>query len=358
MRGFDPSAEATPTADVLRTFLCALGVPDREVPSDYEARVALYRSLIAGRRILVVLDNVRDSAHIRPLLPTTPGSAAIITSRDPLTGLVVHEGALAVPLGLLSQQEATSFLRRRLGSNRLAGDTAAAQQVIELCGGLPLALALFAARAAAHPQFKLRHLAEELVAPRVGPPLGELTRVNLATEVEPGRFHIHDLVRAYSEELLADRESPAAPAERDPGCGGSQSVPLARGSQYTECPGRGGARGVRRIRAGLDHSARRTAQFFQDGGCPAEGLPGGPAPASMSSARMSARTGLHGRVRGAALRLSVKATAGRAEDPRRAPRGWPGSARRVAAWRGYGPTPPRRRTRAWPARSCRRGAPP
>ncbi|MEU4690436.1 BTAD domain-containing putative transcriptional regulator [Actinoplanes sp. NPDC023714] len=271
MRGFDPSAEATPTADVLRRFLGALGVPDPDMPADFDARVALYRSLIAGRRILVVIDNVRDSAHVRPLLPTTPGSAAIITSRNPLTGLVVHEGALAVPLSLLSEAEATSFLSRRLGPARIAGDAEAAQQVIALCGGLPLALALFAARAAAHPQFKLRHLAEELVAPRgrlldrfsgmdhrhdlravfswsydllgstaarlfrllalhpgpvftatvavsllgegrrhIGPLLGELSRANLVTEVEPGRFHIHDLVRAYSEELLAERESPAA----------------------------------------------------------------------------------------------------------------------------------------------------
>jgi DNA-binding SARP family transcriptional activator/tetratricopeptide (TPR) repeat protein len=271
MRGYDPSAEATSTADVVRRFLGALGVPDRDIPADFDARVALYRSLIAGRRILVVLDNVRDSAHVRPLLPTTPGSAAIITSRDPLTGLVVHEGALAVPLGPLSEDEATSFLRRRLGVSRMAGDAEAAQQVIELCGGLPLALALFAARAAAHPQFHLRHLAEELVAPRgrlldrfagmdhrhdlravfswsydllgstaarlfrllalhpgpvftpaaavsllgegrrhVGLLLGELSRANLVTEVEPGRFHIHDLVRAYSDELLAEREAPAA----------------------------------------------------------------------------------------------------------------------------------------------------
>jgi DNA-binding SARP family transcriptional activator/tetratricopeptide (TPR) repeat protein len=269
MRGFDPSAQATATTDVLRRFLGALGVHDRDVPAEFEARVALYRSLIAGRRILVVLDNARDSEHVRPLLPTTPGSAAIITSRDPLTGLVVHEGAFAVPLGLLSQQEATSFLQRRLGPNRVAGDVEASQQVVELCGGLPLALALFAARAAAHPQFRLRHLAEELVAPRgrlldrfpvldqrhdlravfswsydllgstaarlfrllalhpgpaftaaaavsllgqgsrhIGPLLAELSRANLVTEVEPGRFHIHDLVRDYADELLADREKP------------------------------------------------------------------------------------------------------------------------------------------------------
>ncbi|MBB2940584.1 DNA-binding SARP family transcriptional activator/tetratricopeptide (TPR) repeat protein [Actinoplanes lutulentus] len=271
MRGFDPSAAPTPTADVLRRFLGALGVSDHDVPADFDARVALYRSLIAGRKILVVIDNVRDSAHVRPLLPATPGSAAIITSRDPLTGLVVHEGALAVPLGLLSDAEAAAFLGRRLGPARVAGDAEAARQVMELCGGLPLALALFAARAAAHPQFKLRHLAEELVAPRgrlldrfasgdrrhdlravfswsydllgstaarlfrllalhpgsvftasaavsllgegqrhAAPLLAELSRANLVTELAPGRFHIHDLVRAYSDELLAEQETPVA----------------------------------------------------------------------------------------------------------------------------------------------------
>jgi DNA-binding SARP family transcriptional activator len=300
MRGFDPSAEATPTADVLRRFLGALGVPDSDLPADFEARVALYRSLIAGRRVLVVLDNVRDSAHVRPLLPTTAGSAAIVTSRNPLTGLVVHEGALAVPLPPLSEDEATSFLSRRLGADRIAGDAEAAQQVIDLCGGLPLALALFAARAAAHQRFKLRDLAEELVAPggrlldrfsggehrhdlravfswsyellgssaarlfrllalhpgpvftaavaasllgegrrHIGPLLGELSRANLVTEVEPGRYHIHDLVRAYAEELLAERETVTARQAAEAGLGHyyQHSVLLAAGVQRCFTPG-------------------------------------------------------------------------------------------------------------------------
>jgi hypothetical protein len=134
-------------ADVLRGFLTALGVPATHQPAGVEAQVGLYRTLVAGRRILVVLDDVRDAAQARPLLPGTPGGLAVVTSRSHLTGLVAVEGARLLALDPLDDRQARDLLAARLGAHRLAADPAGTAAVLAACRGVPLALAVAAARA-------------------------------------------------------------------------------------------------------------------------------------------------------------------------------------------------------------------
>ena len=144
---------------MLRTFLIALGVPADLVPVGLEDRISLYRSLLTGRRVLVVLDDARDSAQVRPLLPGDPGCAALVTSRYRLADLA---GALPLELDVLSAAEAELLLRRLVGTARLAADPQAATQVIAACGRLPLALRICAARLGARPGWSMRHLADRL----------------------------------------------------------------------------------------------------------------------------------------------------------------------------------------------------
>ncbi|MFD0569412.1 NB-ARC domain-containing protein [Kitasatospora gansuensis] len=157
LRGTDGSP--TPPAAVLRTFLIALGVPADLVPAGPEDRLSLYRSLLTGRRVLVVLDDARDSAQVRSLLPTDPGCAALVTSRHRLADLV---GALPLALDVLSAAEAELLLRRLVGTARVVADPQAAAQVATACGRLPLALRICAARLAARPGWSMRHLADRL----------------------------------------------------------------------------------------------------------------------------------------------------------------------------------------------------
>ncbi|MFE0254673.1 BTAD domain-containing putative transcriptional regulator [Streptomyces sp. NPDC059010] len=162
LRGFDPSGTAMTPDQAIRGFLDALGVPSAHVPVDLQARVGLYRSLLAGRRVLVLLDNARDADQVRPLLPGSAGSLAVVTSRSRLTGLVAAEGAHPVPLDVLSPAEARDLLAHRLGAQRVAAEPDAVTEIIARCGRLPLALAVATARAAAHPGFPLAAVAEEL----------------------------------------------------------------------------------------------------------------------------------------------------------------------------------------------------
>ncbi|MEV4613523.1 BTAD domain-containing putative transcriptional regulator [Kitasatospora sp. NPDC049258] len=157
LRGTDDSP--APPAAVLRTFLIALGVPADLVPVGLEERISLYRSLLTGRRVLVVLDDARDSAQVRPLLPGGPGCAALVTSRYRLADLV---GAVQLELDVLSAAEAELLLRRMVGTARLAADPQAATQVVAACGRLPLALRICAARLGARPGWSMRHLADRL----------------------------------------------------------------------------------------------------------------------------------------------------------------------------------------------------
>jgi transcriptional regulator with XRE-family HTH domain/tetratricopeptide (TPR) repeat protein len=259
LRGFD-QAGAARVEDVLRGFLDALGVPSRQVPDGLEAQAALYRSRVAGRRLLVLLDNARDSEQVRPLLPGSAGNLVIVTSRSQLSGLVATHGAHPVPLDLPTHDEAREVLARRLGTARVAGENAAVDEIVQRCARLPLALAIVAARAATNRRFPLAAIADELrteggltafkgpeaavdaravfswsyaalspaaarlfrlvalhpslpadvrvVASLAGAPveevrplLAELTDAHLVTETTPGRYVFHDLLRAYAAEL-------------------------------------------------------------------------------------------------------------------------------------------------------------
>src|SRR5262249_17336260 len=139
-----------------------LQVPPTRIPADLDAQAALYRSLLADRRMLVVLDNARDSAQVRPLLPGSPTCLVLVTSRNQLTSLVAGHGAQPVTLDLLTPDEARPLLAGRLGVDRIAAEPNAVEEIIARCARLPLALTLVAAHAAIRPQAALPDLAEEL----------------------------------------------------------------------------------------------------------------------------------------------------------------------------------------------------
>ncbi|MFF3852439.1 ATP-binding protein [Micromonospora sp. NPDC002575] len=260
LRGFDPDAPMSP-AEALGGFLEALAVPPARIPAGLDAQAALFRSLLAGRRMLLLLDNARDAEQVRPLLPGSPGCLVVVTSRHQLPGLVAAEGAHPLALGLLSPAEARHLLSRRLGAQRVAREPAAVRRIVAASSGLPLALSVVAARAAIQPEFPLARLADELDDTRGGldgfcageadidvravlswsyrcldpaaatlfrllglhpgpdlsaaaaaslvaateaevrRPLAALTRANLLTEHAPGRYALHDLLRAYAVEL-------------------------------------------------------------------------------------------------------------------------------------------------------------
>ncbi|RCG16061.1 tetratricopeptide repeat protein [Streptomyces reniochalinae] len=260
LRGFDPTGTAMPPDEATHTFLDALGVPPGQMPGRPEGRTALYRSLLAERRVLLLLDNARDTEQVRPLLPTGPGCLAIVTSRNQLTGLIANDGAHPLTLTPLPLADARDFLARRIGAARLAAEPEAADEIISRCARLPLALAIVAARAATHPSFPLHAVAEELrdshgsldafaggdistdvravfswsyqalsapaarlfqllaTAPGtdISAPaaaalagltrretrglLAELTHAHLLTEHFPGRYAFHDLLRIYAAE--------------------------------------------------------------------------------------------------------------------------------------------------------------
>ncbi|MBU2665232.1 tetratricopeptide repeat protein [Actinoplanes bogorensis] len=162
LRGFDPHDEVASTAEVVHGFLEALGVRPPQVPAGLDAKIGLYRSLLDGRRILVVLDNARDAEQVRPLLPADAGCLAVVTSRIDLTGLVISAGATGVPLDAFTDAEARALLRDRLGTVRTEAEPAAVSALITTCAHLPLALAVVAARAVARPRQPLTAFAEQL----------------------------------------------------------------------------------------------------------------------------------------------------------------------------------------------------
>jgi DNA-binding SARP family transcriptional activator/tetratricopeptide (TPR) repeat protein len=269
LRGFDPAGAPMPPGTALHWFFDALGVPARHVPSALEAQSALLRTLLGGRRMLLLLDNAHDAGQVRPLLPGSPGCMVLVTSRSQLTGLVV-DGARALPLDVLDTTEAAELIAGRLGAERAAGESTAVAELVGHCAGLPLALSVTCARAAARPGMRLADLAAELADARGrldalrtgeaatdlravfswsadklseqagrmflllgvhhGPDisaaaaaslaavtlaearaaLAELTRASLLTESTAGRFGCHDLLRAYTAELAAARLAPAA----------------------------------------------------------------------------------------------------------------------------------------------------
>ncbi|MEU4156459.1 BTAD domain-containing putative transcriptional regulator [Actinoplanes sp. NPDC026670] len=261
MRGFDPHDDTLDPARALQVLLGSLGAAPAEVPSGLDALSAAFRARMAGRRMLLLLDNAHDAEQVRPLLPGTPGCLVIVTSRVRLHGLITS-GAVPLNLDVLSAADSRALLARRLGEPRVSAEPEAVETIVAHCARLPLALSMVAARAALNPAFPLAAIAEELhdtdrldslgdtqivfswsyrrlsapaarlfrllgvhpgpdvstaaaasltgVPPRdVRAPLAELVRNNLISEHRPGRYLIHDLLRAYANELLD-------PAEADP----------------------------------------------------------------------------------------------------------------------------------------------
>ncbi len=162
LRGHDLAGLPATSAEVIRGFLEVLGVPDRHIPASTGGQAALYRTLLAGRRVLMVLDNARDAAQVRPLLPSSALSLVVVTSRAVLTGLTVTNGAVPVVLGLPGVAEATDLLATLIGTERLEAEPRAAAELVTLCARLPLAIAITAARAAAQPARPLSALAAQL----------------------------------------------------------------------------------------------------------------------------------------------------------------------------------------------------
>jgi transcriptional regulator with XRE-family HTH domain len=159
--GFDPTGRRVGPAEALRGFLAALHVPPERIPIKLDRLVAEYRSILAGKRILVVLDNAYDIEAVRPLLPGSPTCTVVVTSRNELTGLIA-DGAHLVLLGLLTGDEARELLIRHLGYERVEREPQAVDGLITRCARLPLALTVVAARAALRPTSPLTDFCAEL----------------------------------------------------------------------------------------------------------------------------------------------------------------------------------------------------
>jgi DNA-binding SARP family transcriptional activator len=268
LHGFGAARSAMDPSEALRGFLDALGVPPHRVPLQPQAQSALYRSLLHGRRVLVMLDNARDAEQIRPLLPGAAGCLVVVTSRRQLTSLVAMENARPITVDLLGEDEARQMLVTRLGPRRTASEDGAMTELVTCCARLPLALAVVAAHAAVQPTRPLSDLADQLrdthsrlaalgddedpsddlravfswsykqltpdaatlfrllalypgatvstaaAASLAGVPpadarhaLAELTAAHLLIEECTDRFGCHDLLRAYARELAQSRDT-------------------------------------------------------------------------------------------------------------------------------------------------------
>jgi DNA-binding SARP family transcriptional activator len=169
-------AEAPPLlpAEVLARFLRALGVSAEQVPTDLQEAAGRYRTELADRRVLVVLDNARDADQVRPLLPGSAGCLVLVTSRDRLDGLAAQQGAVRLPLGALPAAEAHDLLARTLGPDRVAAEPDAVGELARLCTYLPLALRIAAANLAGRPHHRVAEYTARL---RAGDPLPALAAV-------------------------------------------------------------------------------------------------------------------------------------------------------------------------------------
>ncbi|WP_121392520.1 ATP-binding protein [Actinokineospora cianjurensis] len=161
MRGFASFEQPVPATRALRGFLGALGVGEDNQPADVEAQAATYRSLVAGKRVLVVVDNAKDCADVLRLLPGSASCAVLVTSRLPL-GELISKGARIVDLDVLTGAQARQLLTEHVGAERLAAEPDAAAELLGYCAGLPLAVGIVAARVVTQPGQSLAGLAEEL----------------------------------------------------------------------------------------------------------------------------------------------------------------------------------------------------
>ncbi|MCX2946762.1 AfsR/SARP family transcriptional regulator [Lentzea sp. NEAU-D7] len=162
LRGFNPAEQPLVPDAALFGFLTALGVTASRVPVDLDAKAALYRSLVAGKRVLVVLDNAATADQVTPLLPGSPACTVLVTSRTRLVSLIDRHGARHLPLGVLTRSEARELLAARLGADRVVTRPGAVDEVVELCGGYPLALSITARNATTRPGIPLAEIAAEL----------------------------------------------------------------------------------------------------------------------------------------------------------------------------------------------------
>ena len=169
LRGFDRDEDVMTPEEAARNLLIGLA-PGQPVPAGLDARTGLLRSLLAERRLLILLDNVRDAAHVRPLLPGAGDCVTVVTSRDRLAGLIASHGALPVPLDALDPGEAGELLAGRLGAGRLAAEPCTVATLVTATAGLPLALVTVAARAAMRAGQPLGELAAEIAGSRLDGP--------------------------------------------------------------------------------------------------------------------------------------------------------------------------------------------
>ncbi len=161
LRGWAPGPPLEP-AQALAGFLRVLGVPAEQVPMEVEQASGMYRSLVAGRRVLVVLDNARDADQVRPLLPGSPTCLVLVTSRERLAGLVAREGARPLALDVLTPDEAHDLLVQVLGADRVGAEPDAAAELARRCAYLPLALRIAAANLTFHPRRTIAELVAKL----------------------------------------------------------------------------------------------------------------------------------------------------------------------------------------------------
>jgi DNA-binding SARP family transcriptional activator/Tfp pilus assembly protein PilF len=265
LRGYDPG-QPVAADDAVARFLRSLGLPEREVPADLEERSARYRSLLNGRRMLVLLDNAASADQVWPLLPGSASCAVVVTSRDSLAGLVARHGARRLNLGLLPLADAIELLRALIGE-RVSERPGSAVVLARKCSRLPLALRVAAEYAAAHPAMTMSALAGELAdeqrrlslldadgdartavasvfswsyrhlpaaaagafrllgfhpgadidpyataaltavsSEHGGRVLEQLSRANLIHSTQPRRYAMHDLLRAYARDV-AERDA-------------------------------------------------------------------------------------------------------------------------------------------------------
>jgi tetratricopeptide (TPR) repeat protein/transcriptional regulator with XRE-family HTH domain len=271
LRGYDPDQPVTP-ADALARLLEALGVADSDIPVELDARAATYRTQVAGRRMLIVLDNASTVGQVRPLLPGATSCIVLVTSRDRMAGLVARDGAHRVDLDLLPLSDAVALLRTLVGE-RVDAEPEATAALAHRCARLPLALRVAAELAVARPDTSLADLAGELadhqrrlhlldadgdprtdvtavfswslrhltpeaartfrllglhpgpdittsaaaslagVAPTVVRAwLTELARANLLAVHAPDRYALHDLLRDYATQLVRGEDAQATRA--------------------------------------------------------------------------------------------------------------------------------------------------
>ncbi|MEW1615351.1 MULTISPECIES: BTAD domain-containing putative transcriptional regulator [unclassified Streptomyces] len=268
LRGHSPLPALRP-GDVLAQFLRALGAPPDQLPADEDEAAALYRTLLADKQMLIVLDNARDPEQVRPLIPGARGCSVVITSRSRLAGLVVSDGARQLALDVLDPDEARQLLAGIVGECAATAEEEAARRLVRVCGGLPLAIRIAGAnlvardtgiadycaelagddmlsrlriegdrRSTVRAAFDLSYLALPAEARRMfrllglipGPDVSvngaaaltdatsaasaellvTLTDTHLVRERGAGRFGLHDLLRSYARELVSAQEAHAA----------------------------------------------------------------------------------------------------------------------------------------------------